>query len=103
MTLFALIVGQNLRPYPITLFPLPSSKTRIPPFNITTKDPDILFLLNLTTTQRAALLTASSTLALLYTPASGHFDITPVEAMSSGPYWLTELGREHASTLGWKP
>ena len=51
---------------------------------MTTEDPDILFLLNFTTAQRAALLTASSTLALLYTPANEHFGIVPVEAMSSG-------------------
>ena len=62
----------------------PSSKTPIPPFNMTTEDPDILFLLNFTTAQRAALLTASSTLALLYTPANEHFGIVPIEAMSSG-------------------
>ncbi|KAH9996682.1 mannosyltransferase [Russula compacta] len=62
----------------------PSSRTTIPPFNMTSKDPDILFLLNFTTAQRAALLSASSTLALLYTPANEHFGIVPVEAMSSG-------------------
>ncbi|KAI0282475.1 alpha-1,3-mannosyltransferase ALG2 [Russula aff. rugulosa BPL654] len=67
-----------------TIVSPPSSKTPIPPFNMATENPDILFVLNFTTAQRAALLTASSTLALLYTPANEHFGIVPVEAMSSG-------------------
>ncbi|KAH8985929.1 glycosyltransferase family 4 protein, partial [Lactarius hatsudake] len=58
--------------------------TSIPPFNVTHENPDILFLLNFTTTQRAALLSAPTTVALLYTPANEHFGIVPVEAMSSG-------------------
>ncbi|KAF8265310.1 hypothetical protein EI94DRAFT_1663811 [Lactarius quietus] len=62
----------------------PPSKTPIPPFNMTHKNPDVLFLLNFTTAQRAALLSPSTTLALLYTPANEHFGIVPVEAMSSG-------------------
>ncbi|OSD02100.1 glycosyltransferase family 4 protein [Trametes coccinea BRFM310] len=45
---------------------------------------DILFLLNFSTGQRSALLTAPSTLALLYTPANEHFGIGPVEGMACG-------------------
>ncbi|KAF5318021.1 hypothetical protein D9619_012232 [Psilocybe cf. subviscida] len=47
-------------------------------------DPQILFLLNFTTSQRTALLLGPSTLALLYTPANEHFGIVPVEAMTCG-------------------
>lgn len=47
-------------------------------------DPQVLFLLNFTTSQRTALLLSSSTLALLYTPANEHFGIVPVEAMACG-------------------
>ncbi|KAI5118332.1 hypothetical protein M0805_006614 [Coniferiporia weirii] len=44
----------------------------------------VLLLLNFTTPQRAALLTARSTLVLLYTPANEHFGIVPVEGMAAG-------------------
>jgi alpha-1,3/alpha-1,6-mannosyltransferase len=84
MTLVTLIDRAKAASLSYTIVSPPSSKTPIPPFNMTTKDPDILFVLNFTTAQRAALLTASSTLALLYTPANEHFGIVPVEAMSSG-------------------
>lgn len=60
------------------------SGTSVPPFNSTTKDPSVLFLLNFTTAQRSALLSSPSTLALLYTPANEHFGIGPVEAMVCG-------------------
>ena len=60
------------------------SSTKIPPFNTTEENPCVLFLLNFTTPQRSALLSASSTLALLYTPANEHFGIGPVEAMVCG-------------------
>ncbi|KAF8968235.1 mannosyltransferase [Flammula alnicola] len=60
----------------------------IPPaaFTLVTleSDPQVLFLLNFTTSQRTALLLSSSTLALLYTPANEHFGIVPVEAMACG-------------------
>ena len=45
---------------------------------------DVLLILNFSTEQRTALLTAPSTLALLYTPANEHFGIGPVEAMACG-------------------
>ncbi|KAL4262178.1 Alpha-1,3/1,6-mannosyltransferase ALG2 [Pleurotus pulmonarius] len=61
-----------------------SSSTPVPPFNCQPPDPDILFVLNFTTSQRSALLTASSTLCLLYTPANEHFGIVPVEGMLCG-------------------
>lgn len=60
------------------------SSTKIPPFNTTETDPSVLLLLNFTTPQRSALLSAPSTLALLYTPTNEHFGIGPVEAMVCG-------------------
>jgi alpha-1,3/alpha-1,6-mannosyltransferase len=84
MTLVALIDKAKSASLSYNIVTPPSSRTPIPPFNVTTEDPDILFLLNFTTAQRAALLTASSTLVLLYMPANEHFGIVPVEAMSSG-------------------
>lgn len=60
------------------------SPVRIPPFNTTADSPDILFLLNFTTSQRSALLSSPSTLVLLYTPSNEHFGIGPVEAMVCG-------------------
>jgi len=65
----------------------------IPSFNCTPTEPDILFLLNFTTAQRSALLTAQSTLALLYTPTNEHFGIGPVEGMVCGlPILATNTG-----------
>lgn len=84
MTLVALIDRARSASLSYTIISPPSSKTNIPPFNMTTQDPDILFLLNFTTAQRAALLSAPPTLALLYTPANEHFGIVPIEAMSAG-------------------
>ncbi|KAG2151145.1 glycosyltransferase family 4 protein [Suillus bovinus] len=61
------------------------SRVAIPSFpKMTPNEPDILFLLNFTTTQRSGLLQAQSTLALLYTPANEHFGIGPVEGMICG-------------------
>lgn len=51
---------------------------------MTKHNPEILFLLNFTTSQRTALLSSASTKALLYTPANEHFGIVPVEAMACG-------------------
>jgi len=63
----------------------PSNKTgTLPPFDNPVTSPDVVFLLSFTTAQRSALLTSSSTLALLYTPTNEHFGIVPVEAMASG-------------------
>ncbi|KAI0333145.1 alpha-1,3-mannosyltransferase ALG2 [Cubamyces sp. BRFM 1775] len=67
----------------------PSTSTVVlPSFNqsgaSTSGEPDILFLLNFSTAQRSALLTAPSTLALLYTPTNEHFGIGPVEGMVCG-------------------
>lgn len=44
----------------------------------------VLFVLNFSNDQRAHLLTAASTRALLYTPQNEHFGIVPVEAMVCG-------------------
>ena len=84
MTLVALIDRAKAASLSYTIVSPPSSRTTIPPFNMSAHDPDILFLLNFTTAQRAALLSAPSTLALLYTPANEHFGIVPIEAMSTG-------------------
>ncbi|GAA5919685.1 hypothetical protein JCM1841_005230 [Sporobolomyces salmonicolor] len=46
--------------------------------------PQILFLLNMTASQKTLLLSAASTIALLYTPMYEHFGIVPLEAMASG-------------------
>lgn len=45
---------------------------------------DVLFLLNFSGVQRRALLNATSTRALLYTPTNEHFGIGPVEGMRVG-------------------
>ncbi|KAH9977049.1 alpha-1,3-mannosyltransferase ALG2 [Lactifluus volemus] len=84
MTLVSLIDHAKAASLSYNIISPSSSRTPIPPFNTTHRDPDVLFLLNFTTSQRAALLSASSTLALLYTPTNEHFGIVPVEAMSSG-------------------
>ncbi|KAI0255312.1 alpha-1,3-mannosyltransferase ALG2 [Lactifluus subvellereus] len=84
MTLVSLIDRAKGASLSYNIVSPPSSRTTIPPFDTTRRDPDVLFLLNFTTAQRAALLSAPSTLALLYTPANEHFGIVPVEAMSSG-------------------
>jgi alpha-1,3/alpha-1,6-mannosyltransferase len=60
------------------------SRVNIPPINTDVANPDILFLLNFTTSQRSALLIARSTIALLYTPTNEHFGIGPVEGMICG-------------------
>jgi alpha-1,3/alpha-1,6-mannosyltransferase len=64
-----------------------SSSAQVPSFSKTEKrseDPDVLFLLNFTTSQRSALLNSPSTRVLLYTPANEHFGIGPVEGMLCG-------------------
>lgn len=61
-----------------------SSSISIPPFNTMKLSPTVLFLLNFTTSQRSALLTSPTTLALLYTPSNEHFGIGPIEAMVCG-------------------
>ena len=58
---------------------LPSTSTSTSPTAA-----DVLFLLNFSGAQRSALLTASSTRVLLYTPANEHFGIVPVEGMACG-------------------
>ena len=60
--------------------PLPSYPSTAP----SPSSADVVFLLNFSGAQRSALLTARSTLALLYTPANEHFGIGPVEGMICG-------------------
>ncbi|KAJ8468837.1 hypothetical protein ONZ45_g17100 [Pleurotus djamor] len=83
-TLDSLIAIARSRSLTFKITTPPSSKTPIPPFECLTDDPDVLFVLNFTTAQRSALLTAPSTLCLLYTPANEHFGIVPVEGMLCG-------------------
>ena len=70
-----------------------TSRIDVPLFPCTPANFDILFLLNFTTPQRTALLTATSTLALMYTPTNEHFGIVPIEAMICGlPVLATNTG-----------
>lgn len=82
LTLYSLI--DRAKAHSLTYNVITSSDVKIPPLNTTKHNPHITFLLNFTTTQRTALLSDSSTKALLYTPANEHFGIGPVEAMSCG-------------------
>jgi len=84
MTLVALIDRAKEHSLTFNIITPSSSRTNIPPFDLTPSNPDVLFLLNFTTPQRSALLSATSTLALLYTPMNEHFGIWPVEAMVCG-------------------
>ncbi|KAJ6618239.1 mannosyltransferase [Mycena sp. CBHHK59/15] len=77
-----------------------SSSVKIPPLNTTPLNPDVLFLLNFSSSQRTALLTSASTQALLYTPANEHFGIVPVEAMCCGlPVLACNSGGPTESTV----
>ncbi|KAI0062067.1 alpha-1,3-mannosyltransferase ALG2 [Artomyces pyxidatus] len=86
MTLVSLIdrAKSNSLTYTLVTPTTVSSPTTLPPFNTTTDRPDVTFLLNFTTGQRSALLSAPSTRALLYTPMNEHFGIGPVEGMACG-------------------
>ncbi|KAK0191542.1 glycosyltransferase family 4 protein [Armillaria mellea] len=64
--------------------PSTPNAVKIPPLNTTRDNPDVLFLLNFTTSQRSWLLKSSLSKALLYTPTNEHFGIVPVEAMICG-------------------
>ncbi|KAF7441232.1 Alpha-1,3-mannosyltransferase-like protein [Pleurotus ostreatus] len=83
-TLAALVRTAELHSLTFNIITPASSNTPIPPFKCQLVEPDILFVLNFTTGQRSALLTSSSTLCLLYTPANEHFGIVPVEGMLCG-------------------
>ncbi|KAI0314383.1 alpha-1,3-mannosyltransferase ALG2 [Amylostereum chailletii] len=82
MTLVSLIDRAKAHALTYTIIKPSVSPVTIPPFNTTPSNPDVVFLLNFTMAQRAALLNAPSTLALLYTPANEHFGIGPVEGMA---------------------
>lgn len=84
MTLVHLIDRAKAHSLSYNIITPSTSSTNIPPFNTTEDNPAVLFLLNFTTPQRSALLSASSTLALLYTPSNEHFGIGPIEAMVCG-------------------
>jgi alpha-1,3/alpha-1,6-mannosyltransferase len=84
MTLVHLIDRAKAHSLSYNIIAPSTSSISIPPFNTTEDNPTILFLLNFTTPQRSALLSASSTLALLYTPSNEHFGIGPIEAMVCG-------------------
>lgn len=71
---------------------------------MTENEPDVLFLLNFTTSQRSALLQSSRTLALLYTPANEHFGIGPVEGMICGlPVLVCDSGGPTESIVDQPP
>lgn len=82
MTLVSLVDLAKASSLTYTILTPSNSKVNIPPFNMTPSNPDITFLLNFTTAQRSYLLTAPSTIVLLYTPTNEHFGIGPVEAMA---------------------
>ncbi|TBU24796.1 mannosyltransferase [Dichomitus squalens] len=86
----------------------PSTSTvPLPSYSSTASSPqsaDIIFLLNFSGPQRSALLTASSTLVLLYTPANEHFGIGPVEGMICGlPVLAANSGGPTESVLDVPP
>ncbi|KAL8293041.1 hypothetical protein RQP46_000735 [Phenoliferia psychrophenolica] len=73
---------------------LPSSLST-PTISLSTPSslPQVLFLLNMTTSHKALLLSSSTTSALLYTPSYEHLGIVPLEAMASGlPVLATSSG-----------
>ncbi|EMD34318.1 glycosyltransferase family 4 protein [Gelatoporia subvermispora B] len=84
MTLVGLIDRAKVNSLSFSIVQPSGSHVKIPPVEQTSGTPDVLFLLNFTTAQRSALLSAPSTLALLYTPENEHFGIGPVEAMVCG-------------------
>ncbi|BGP13577.1 hypothetical protein JCM10213_008714 [Rhodosporidiobolus nylandii] len=55
--------------------------------------PQVIFLLNASSSQKSLLLSAKNNVALLYTPMFEHFGIVPLEAMASGlPVLATNTG-----------
>ncbi|KAF9228981.1 glycosyltransferase family 4 protein [Gyrodon lividus] len=84
-TLNGLVERARSRNLSFNVITPPQCQLSAPSFTGTTANrPDVLFLLNFTTSQRSALLQSPSTLALLYTPANEHFGIGPVEGMICG-------------------
>lgn len=76
------------RSYGLSSFVLSELSLKPPP-----ADTQVLFVQNFSNLQRRALLTAPSTIALLYTPANEHFGIVPTEAMACGlPVLATNTG-----------
>ncbi|GAA5978772.1 hypothetical protein JCM10908_004479 [Rhodotorula pacifica] len=68
-----------------------------PPDSESERPPDVLFLLNMSESQKRLFLSPSSSsnrvVALLYTPMYEHFGIVPLEAMAAGiPVLATETG-----------
>ncbi|KAG6864410.1 hypothetical protein C0991_009703 [Blastosporella zonata] len=106
LTLYALIDLAKSLSLSYNVITPPSSKkpVNIPPLNMTLDNPDVLILLNFTTSQRTALLSSPSTVALLYTPANEHFGIGPVEAMVCGvPVLACDSGGPTESVLDGPP
>ncbi|KAF9487208.1 glycosyltransferase family 4 protein, partial [Pleurotus eryngii] len=99
-TLAALVSAAELHFLTFNIVTPTSSNTPIPTFKCQHTEPDVLFVLNFTTGQRSALLTSSSTLCLLYTPANEHFGIVPVEGMLCGlPVLACDSGGPTESVL----
>lgn len=84
MTLAALLDCAKAHALSYNVVTPSASRTNVPPLNYTKTRPDVLLLLNFSTAQRSALLSAPSTRALLYTPTNEHFGIGPVEGMLCG-------------------
>ncbi|KAG9218245.1 hypothetical protein CCMSSC00406_0005926 [Pleurotus cornucopiae] len=99
-TLAALVSTAELHSLTFNIITPTPSNTPIPPFMCQQTEPDVRFVLNFTTGQRLALLTSSSTLCLLYTPANEHFGIIPVEGMLCGlPVLACDSGGPTESVL----
>ncbi|KAJ7168065.1 mannosyltransferase [Mycena crocata] len=99
-TLYGLIDLARSHSLTLNIITASSSFVKLPPLNTTPVNPDVLLLLNFSTEQRTALLTAASTRALLYTPANEHFGIVPVEAMCCGlPVLACDSGGPTESTV----
>ncbi|GAA5843533.1 hypothetical protein JCM11251_001648 [Rhodosporidiobolus azoricus] len=98
-----LAAKHNLSQHTYSTSTLPSVPSPVPPrFQPTisptppTQDstfPLVVFLLNMSSSQKDLLLNAKNAVALLYTPMYEHFGIVPLEAMASGlPVIATDTG-----------
>ncbi|GAA5865843.1 hypothetical protein JCM8547_005732 [Rhodosporidiobolus lusitaniae] len=98
-----LAAKHNLTQHTYSASSLPSVPSPVPPrFRPTISPtppssdsafPQVVFLLNMSSSQKDLLLSAKNAVALLYTPIYEHFGIVPLEAMASGlPVVATDSG-----------